>query len=170
VPVVLIALGSNVGDRIAHLRTAVKELAANIDVEAVSHAYETAPMYVTDQPPYLNAATQASTNLSPRDLLRLLKELEAKIGRQVGRRYGPREIDLDLVAYGALAYSYFDGKRIRLQVPHPRTPERRFVLEPLSDVAPSFLLPGLGIVRDLLLQTEDQADTVQRIEDALLPI
>lgn len=169
-PVVLIALGSNVGDRLVHLRTAVSELTRHLTLEKVSFAYETDPMYVTDQPPYLNAAVRAQTSLSPRALLTLLKDLESQIGRQTGRRYGPREIDLDLVAYGALAYSYFDGKKVRLQVPHPRTPERRFVLEPLADVAPEFLLPGLGVVKELLVQTEDQAGTVKRIEDALLSI
>jgi len=170
VPAVLIALGSNVGDRLVHLRSAVAELKEALTLEGVSHGYETDPMYVTDQPPYLNAAVRAQTALSPRDLLRLLKDLEGRIGRQVGRRYGPREIDLDLVAYGSLAYSYFDGRRIVLQVPHPRTPERRFVLEPLADVAPEFVLPGLGVVKNLLSQTENQAGTVKRIEDALLSI
>lgn len=170
VPVVLIALGSNVGDRVSHLREAVRLLSASLTLTGVSAIYETDPMYVTDQPPYLNAAAVAETGLSPRALLALLKDLESRIGRQAGRRYGPREIDLDLVAYGSLSYTYSESRKIRLQVPHPRTPERRFVLEPLADIAPGFNLPGLGVVKNLLSKTEDQAGTVQKIEDALLPI
>ncbi|AIE85119.1 2-amino-4-hydroxy-6- hydroxymethyldihydropteridine pyrophosphokinase [Fimbriimonas ginsengisoli Gsoil 348] len=169
-PEALIALGSNVGDRLAFLRKAVGVLAEIVCVRALSAIYETAPMYVTDQPPYLNAAIRIDTNLSPMALLTKLKEIERLVGRHDGRRYGPREIDLDLVGYGALAYRYSDAKKLWLQVPHPRTPERRFVLEPLADIAPEYVLPGLDRVDRLLRQTEGDAETVRRIDDALFPI
>jgi 2-amino-4-hydroxy-6-hydroxymethyldihydropteridine diphosphokinase len=167
---VLVALGSNVGDRLDHLRAAVAELQAAVRIVGASGIYETAPMYVADQAPFYNAALRARTDLAPLALLALLKRIEVSVGRNVRPRNGPREIDLDLVGYGALAYRFSAGSMVRLQIPHPRTPERRFVLQPLSDVAPEFNLPGLGRVSDLLLQTEEQANTVQRIEDALFPI
>lgn len=169
-PEVLIALGSNLGDRVSHLCAALEELKSWLVLESVSSVYETAPMYVADQPAFYNAAVRVSTGMAPMAVLGLLKATEAKVGRLTGPRYGPREIDLDLVGYGCLAYRFTDSCGTRLQIPHPRTPERRFVLQPLSDVAPEFELPGLGRVKDLLRQTERQADSVRRIEDALFPI
>lgn len=169
-PDVLIALGSNLGDRLANLRAGVSRLGELVKLTGASAIYETAPMYVTDQPAFLNAAVRGTTGLSPREMLRELKAIEAEIGRHDGRRYGPREIDLDLVGYGAMAYRYSDGDGVRLVVPHPRTPERRFVLQPLADVAREFVLPGLGRVDRLLAQTERQSDTVQPIQDALLQL
>lgn len=170
VAVVLIALGSNVGDSLENLCEATRCLGTSLCLDAASHVYETAPMYVTDQPVFLNAAVLVRTTMSPRALLAHLKELEQQIGRQRRQPNGPREIDLDLIAYGALFYRYFEGKNLRLQVPHPRIGERRFVLQPLSDIAPEFMLPGIGIVSDLLKQTEDQADSVKKVEHAVLPV
>ncbi len=164
---VLIALGSNVGDPLSNLRRAVKALKQQLDVTATSHVYETEPMYVEDQPAFLNAAVAAQTDLGPRSLLKLLKRIEQEQGRQKRARYGPREIDLDLIAYGSLAYTFFEGEAL-LNLPHPRAPERRFVMMPLNDVAPSFLLTGLGVVGDLLRQTDAQASAVVRVEDAQL--
>jgi 2-amino-4-hydroxy-6-hydroxymethyldihydropteridine diphosphokinase len=127
-------------------------------------------MYVEDQPTFLNAAVKGETSLSPRALLACLKRIEAEIGRLAGARYGPREVDLDLVAFGSLAYRYEEGHQVRLEVPHPRIAERRFVLQPLNDIAADYVLPGFGVVRDLLGQTEAQAASVTRSEHALLPI
>ena len=153
---ILVALGSNVGDSLASLREATGLLAEHLELVAASRIYETAPMYVEDQPPFLNAAVLLHTELSPRELLAKLKELERQIGRQRRQPNGPREIDLDLIAYGSLSYTYVEAKQVRLQVPHPRVAERRFVLQPLADIAPSFELPGIGIVQYLLIQTEHQ--------------
>lgn len=82
-------------------------------------------------------------------------------------RYGPREIDLDLIGYGSLSYS-FEGGEKPLTVPHPKTAERRFVLAPLFELAPGYKLVGLGSVDELLVQTNDQADDVQRLDNAQL--
>jgi 2-amino-4-hydroxy-6-hydroxymethyldihydropteridine diphosphokinase len=163
---VAIGLGSNVGDSLAHLREAVAALRASLTVTAISSVYRTAPMYVEDQPPFLNAALIAETELGPRTLLRLLKETECETGRRVRERYGPREIDLDLIAYGSLAYS-FEGDKA-LIVPHPKTIERRFVLMPLSEIAPRLKLVGLGAIDDLLEQTNSQSGDVERLDDAQL--
>jgi len=167
---VLIALGSNVGNSLANLRQATELLGSHVRLLNVSRIYETAPMYLEDQPEFLNAALLANTGLGPMDLLGLLKRLEREIGRERRWQNGPREIDLDLIAYGRLAYSYVEGKQLRLKVPHPKVAERRFVLQPAFDAAPDFLLPGLGFVRELLAQTESQRNSVKRLEHELLPI
>ena len=168
-PEVLLALGSNMGDRIANLCAATEALSNVVDLLAVSSVYETAPMYVEDQQAFLNAALRARSHLAPLALLRLLKATEAEIGRKLGLRYGPREIDIDLISYGSLIYHFKGGER-ELQIPHPRVHERRFVLEPLFDVDPDGVLPGQGTIRELLARTSEQAGDVHRIEDALLPI
>jgi 2-amino-4-hydroxy-6-hydroxymethyldihydropteridine diphosphokinase len=166
VPVV-IALGSNVGDSLQFIREAVERLGAILSVKSVSSAYRTAPMYVTDQAEFLNAVLMARTDLGPRSLLRALKEIECEVGRHKTLRYGPREIDLDLISYGSLSYC-FEGGDKPLVVPHPKTVERRFVVLQLFEIAPAIKLVGLGNVADLLAQTIEQADDVQRIENAQL--
>ena len=167
---VLIALGSNVGNSLANLREAVRRLSEELNLLGVSAIYETAPMYVEDQPKFLNAAILVQADLGPREVLKLLKGLEQEIGRQTRQVFGPREIDLDLIAYGSGSYRFTEGKRLVLQVPHPRVPERRFVLQPVADVAPEFILPGLGCVSELLKETESQSDSVIRLDHALLPV
>lgn len=164
---VVIALGSNVGDSLEHLRRATALLRVSLRQVVASSAYQTAPMYVEDQPPFLNAVVTATTDTGPRALLTYLKNVEQEIGREARERYGPREIDLDLIAYGSLGYKFLGGEK-PLQVPHPRVAERRFVLAPLSEIAPELKLVGLGVVRDLLGQTNGQAADVQRIEHAEL--
>ncbi|HWA82188.1 MAG TPA: 2-amino-4-hydroxy-6-hydroxymethyldihydropteridine diphosphokinase [Fimbriimonadaceae bacterium] len=164
---IVIALGSNVGDSLRHLREATALLRQAVQVERVSSVYRTAPMYVEDQPPFLNAALTATTELGPRCLLRRLKEIEAEIGRQSRSRYGPREIDLDLIAYGSLSYTFGGGDK-PLVVPHPKTAERRFVLAPLFEIDPGYKLVGLGTVSELLAQTNDQAKDVEKLDHANL--
>lgn len=164
VPVV-VALGSNVGDSLGYLRQAVDALGQVLGNLRASPVYKTAPMYVQDQPPFLNAAVAGQYVGGPLQLLQNLKEIEGQIGRKTRERYGPREIDLDLVAFGSLSYH---GPR--LQVPHPRTPERRFVLLPMFDLDPELRLATMGTVAELLAQTQPQAEDVVPIEDALFPI
>ncbi len=164
VPVV-VALGSNVGDSLGYLRLATQALQGVLRNLKTSPIYSTTPMYVTNQPPFLNAAVSGDTNLGPLEFLMRLKAMEREIGRLPRERYGPREIDLDLVSFGSLAYS---GSK--LQVPHPKTPERRFVLLPMFDLDHSLRLATMGTVEALLVQTESQARDVVKIEDALLPI
>jgi 2-amino-4-hydroxy-6-hydroxymethyldihydropteridine diphosphokinase len=143
---VAIGLGSNMGDRRAHIESALTLLRDVVAELRVSSLIETAPMYVTDQPAYLNGAAIGFTDLGPLALLARLKAIELEVGRTPSVRYGPREIDLDLLAYGRVAFRSSG----RLEVPHPRTPERRFVLEPLAELDPSMYLPGLGSVSALL--------------------
>lgn len=136
---VVLALGSNLGDRLANLRAAVDELQrAGIAVLERSGIWETPPV-PADQPRYLNAAVVAETSLGPGALLAELKRIERYLGRRPERRWGPRPMDIDILFYGEQRMD-----QPELQVPHPRILERAFVLAPLSDVWRGEL-PVLGI-------------------------
>jgi 2-amino-4-hydroxy-6-hydroxymethyldihydropteridine diphosphokinase len=131
-----LALGSNLGDRVAHLQQAVDGLAGTpgIEVVAVSRVYETTPVGGPPQGDYLNAVAALETALSPRELLAVAQRLEAAAGRVRAERWGPRSLDVDLLIVGDAHVSEPD-----LVVPHPRLRERRFVLVPLADVAPELV-------------------------------
>jgi len=127
-----LALGSNLGDRAAHLRTAVAGIP---DVIAVSAVYETGAVGGDHgDPPYLNAVVELSTELGPRDLLEVCRRLEAEARRVRTRRWGPRTLDVDVLLVGDAVIDEPD-----LQVPHPRMWERAFVLIPLRDLAPDLV-------------------------------
>lgn len=162
---VLIGLGSNLGDSIALLQQAVDILGRDANLEAVSCLVRTEPMYFTDQPQFVNGALKAWTSEGPLSFLKRLKAVEHLLGRQERTRNGPREIDLDLLTYGSAIYHH-----PLLTLPHPRIGERRFVLQPLNDIDPDAVIPGIGKVSDLLMQTQDQAGSVQTINDAALSI
>ena len=135
---VAIALGSNLGDRLSNLRAAIAALeAAGIAVVRRSFAWETPPV-PADQPPFLNAAVLAETDLPPAALLAELKAIEHALGRRPGRRWGPRPIDLDILFYGELRL-----EAPELTIPHPRIAERAFVLAPLAEILEG-PLPVLG--------------------------
>jgi 2-amino-4-hydroxy-6-hydroxymethyldihydropteridine diphosphokinase len=143
-----LGLGSNVGDRRAHLRSAVAGLeAAGIEVDAVSSAYETEPVgEVLDQPDFLNAAVRVRTDLEPDALLDLCKEIEAARGRQLDApRHSPRPLDLDLLLLGDLELS-----TDRLTLPHREVTSRRFVLVPLLELDPELALPDGTRLADAL--------------------
>jgi 2-amino-4-hydroxy-6-hydroxymethyldihydropteridine diphosphokinase len=130
-----LGLGSNLGDRWAHLRRAVAGLP---DVVAVSPVYETDPVGGPEgQGPYLNCVVELDTELSPRALLETGQRLEAEAGRVRAERWGPRTLDVDVLLVGELAVAEPD-----LIVPHPRLWERDFVLVPLADLAPDLAPPG----------------------------
>ncbi len=149
-----IGLGSNLGDREATLRLALRELGdrEGIEVARVSPFIETEPVGGPPQGPFLNAAAELRTDLSPGGLLAALQGVEDRFGRERAVRWGPRTLDLDLLLY--------DGEIVRepaLQVPHPLMHARRFVLEPLCRIAPDALHPVLGkTVRELLLELTER--------------
>ena len=134
---IYLSLGSNIGDREGNLRTAVGRLAAN-DVHPLhlSRVYETEPVDYKDQAWFLNQVVEAETALFPMQLLTRIGRLERELGRVRTRRNGPRTIDIDILFYGAAKVA-----TARLEIPHPRMAERRFVLAPLAELAPDMRHP-----------------------------
>ena len=146
-PRAYVGLGANLGDRQEFIDRAVTLLAATdgVQVLAVSELLETDPVGLVDQPRFLNGAAAVETTLSARELLEALLRIERTLGRVRGERWGPRTIDLDLLLYGDTVVD-----EPGLEVPHPRLHERRFALEPLSDLDPELEVPGRGQVSTLL--------------------
>lgn len=143
-----LGLGSNVGDRQAHLRDALAALAEHgVEVESVSSAYETEPVgEILEQPDFLNAAARVRTDLGPEQLLDVCKAIEVEAGRMFGGpRHGPRPLDIDLLLLGELEHS-----SERLTIPHPDLAGRRFVLVPLLELDPQLTLPDGSSLADAL--------------------
>lgn len=158
---VFLGLGTNLGDRAANLRTALAALSAVADIDATSAVYETAPLYVTDQPAFLNMAVRVRTELAPRALLAALKEMEGQLGRVASLRYGPRLIDLDILLYEGVV---MDDPN--LTIPHPRLHERRFALVPLADIAAEIAHPRLNrSIAQLLAALPAEDDVVPLATD-----
>jgi 2-amino-4-hydroxy-6-hydroxymethyldihydropteridine diphosphokinase len=137
-PTSLIAMGSNLGDRLATLEEAARAIDRTPGIEVVrsSRVYETAPVGGPEQGAFLNAVLAAEVELGPDELLRLLQGIEARFQRRREVRLGPRTLDLDILGYGDEVVATPE-----LEIPHPRLHERRFVLVPLADVAPDWRHP-----------------------------
>ena len=133
---VFIGLGSNVGDRESNLRKAMELLKEKMKLVKVSSMYETEPMYLKDQPWFVNCVAKLETDMTPKELLVYLGNIERRLGRQRSVRYGPRSIDLDILFYGNEIVEESD-----LKIPHPRLHERRFVLVPLVEIEPDRIHP-----------------------------
>ena len=160
---VYIGLGGNLGDPIATLRDALARIAGlqGVELDAVSSAYESAPVGLTDQPPFVNAAARLLTALPLRDLLAGLLAVEQELGRVRSVRYGPRTCDLDILLAGTEVVD-----EPGLSVPHPRLAERRFALEPLVELEPALRLPDGRPLSGLLEAVSDQA--VRRLDGVQL--
>jgi len=137
--IVYIALGTNLGDREENLKSARSALLPTIQISKVSSIYETAPWGVLDQEDFLNQVLIGQTKLEPLDLLSFLKDLEEKLGRVPGKRFGPRLIDMDILFYDELVF-----ENEKLVIPHPRIEERAFVLVPLAELSPELIHPKSG--------------------------
>jgi 2-amino-4-hydroxy-6-hydroxymethyldihydropteridine diphosphokinase len=148
-----LSLGSNLGDREAHLLEALDRLeAAGIHILRRSSIYETEPQDLPHQPWFLNIVVEVETELFPRLLLARAQAIELGMGRRREVSKGPRPIDIDILLFG----SFIIGTR-ELQVPHPRMSERRFVLEPLAELAPDLLHQVTGkTVREMLANVQAQ--------------
>ncbi len=149
-----IGLGSNVGNRRENLLAAWRMLSPHCGSMTLSSVYESRPLYVLEQPAYLNAVGSVQTELEPHALLEALHEVERKLGRDRSRekRMGPRTLDLDILLYGELVTETPD-----LVVPHPRLLERAFVLVPLLELDPGLLDPRTGTPFALALAALDNA-------------
>jgi 2-amino-4-hydroxy-6-hydroxymethyldihydropteridine diphosphokinase len=153
-----ISLGSNIGDRVANLGEAIRRLGVIGDVMLVSSFYETEPVEFTEQPWFVNAVVELTTELAPIDLLHALLELERAMGRERKIPKGPRTIDLDLLLY--------DDESVNtpeLTLPHPALNERRFVVVPLAEIAPDAFHPTLRKAAWQLLETIPRGAEVRRM-------
>jgi 2-amino-4-hydroxy-6-hydroxymethyldihydropteridine diphosphokinase len=148
---VYLSLGSNVGDREAQLRDAQARLGGVGRVVAVSSFYETEPVEFTRQPWFLNCALALETSKTPRQLMTAILRLEEEMGRRRVQKKGPRSIDIDILLFDD---AILDSKE--LTIPHPAMQQRRFVLEPLAEIAPNAVNPALK-------------KTIRELRDALPP-
>lgn len=159
--VVYLSLGSNVGDREAQLRGAIARLAPLGRVLASSSFYETEPVEFTSQPWFLNSAVAIETSLEPQSLMTALLAIEREMGRQRTERKGPRTMDIDILLYGEAIVQDPD-----LAIPHPAMHQRRFVLEPLAEIAPDAKHPILKNTIRELLDALPEGQTVRRLPKA----
>lgn len=152
-----LGLGTNLGDREGALARAVDLLATRrgIGLKAVSSLYASAPWGVTDQPDFLNLCMLVETMLAPHDLLTMCKAVEAELGRRDRQRWGPREMDVDLLILPGV-----EVDTETLSLPHPRLAQRRFVLEPLAEIVPDWELGYTTVKSEAAALREKAADQV----------
>ena len=160
--IVYLGLGSNIGDREQHLRSGIRGLFEHgVDIIQSASLYSTEPLEVLDQPWFLNTVLEASTNLSPDELLAACLAVERANHRTRDQHKGPRTLDIDILFCGDTIINKPD-----LTVPHPSLSSRRFVLVPLVEIAPDFVDPfSRRTLRQLLAECPDTA-TVTRVSDA----
>lgn len=154
-----LSLGSNLGDRAGNLRTAIEHLGKLGTVVAVSSFYETEPVEVTDQPWFLNCAVALATEKMPRELLGGILDIEREMGRRRIQKKGPRNIDLDILLFGD---SVIESEG--LTIPHPAMLERRFVLEPLAEIAPDVRHPVINKTIRELRDALPAGQTVRKVK------
>lgn len=156
---VYLSLGSNLGDRETNLRQAIDNLRQLGEVTAISSFYETEPVEFTEQPWFLNIAVELQTELMPRQLLMAVLKIEREMGRKRIQPKGPRLIDIDILLFGNTA-----ARDIKLTIPHPAMHERKFVLMPLTEIAPEARHPLLKKTsRELLDELPKGAPVVRKV-------
>ena len=160
-----IGFGSNIGDRLAYIQSAIHTLSeiAGITLQKISSIYTTDPVGYESQAQFLNGVAAIQTSLSPLSLLHALKDIETAIGRKHRTRWGPREIDLDILIYGDL---YVQTQK--LVIPHPEMHLRGFVLVPLAEIAPDLVHPVFQESIQILLNRLEDSKSVVKEEDCIL--
>jgi 2-amino-4-hydroxy-6-hydroxymethyldihydropteridine diphosphokinase len=158
-----LGLGTNLGDREAALARAVAllEQMPDIEVTAISGLYSSAPWGVEDQPDFLNLCVLIETGLGPLQLLHACKAVEAELGRQERLRWGPREMDVDVLLMAGV-----EMDTEMLAIPHPRIAERRFVLEPLAEIAPDWALEDGTVTSKSATLKKKAADQICALDEA----
>lgn len=156
---VYVGLGSNLGDPEANVRSAILALHDFVTVRRISSLYRTEPVGLKEQPEFINCVLSGDTDLTPSELVERFRAVEDDMGRERDVPMGPRPIDLDLLLYGDWIIREPD-----VEVPHPRMAERRFVLEPLSEISPNAIHPKLRATVARLLEGLPVAEAVERIE------
>jgi 2-amino-4-hydroxy-6-hydroxymethyldihydropteridine diphosphokinase len=156
--VAYISLGSNIGDREANLREAVAQIGSIASMHALSSFYETQPVELANQPWFLNCVIALETDKTPHELLKSALAIEAGMGRLRFREKGPRKIDIDLLLFGDRVVNDPD-----LTIPHPAMHRRRFVLEPLAEIAPGARHPVLNKTASELLAVVGESQIVRRV-------
>ena len=157
---VYIGFGSNIGDRLVHIQNAIHALSKTegIALQKISSVYKTDPIGYEAQAQFLNGVAAIQTSVPPLSLLHILKDIETTIGRQHRIRWGPREIDLDILIYGDLCF-----QTEKLVIPHPEMHHRRFVLAPLAEIALDLVHPVFQeTVHTLLERLEDDKTVVKK--------
>ena len=164
-PVAYIGFGSNIGDRLVHIQNAIYVLSKTegITLQKISSIYKTDPVGYEAQAQFLNGVAAIQTSLSPLSLLHTLKDIETEIGRQHRIRWGPREIDLDILIYGDMCF-----QAEKLVIPHPEMHRRRFVLAPLVEIAPDAVHPVFQETVQTLLERLKDDTSVVKTEDSVL--
>jgi 2-amino-4-hydroxy-6-hydroxymethyldihydropteridine diphosphokinase len=157
-------LGSNIGDRIGFIRNAVEEIRKDVHckVKLVSAVYETAPYGNSKQPNFYNAVIMISTNYTLEELFSFLKGIELKLGRKDSVRWGPREIDLDILFFDEIIYS-----ENNLKVPHPGVHLRDFVLVPLVEIAPNLIHPELKEKIIDICKRNSEKNVIQKLSEKI---
>jgi 2-amino-4-hydroxy-6-hydroxymethyldihydropteridine diphosphokinase len=154
---VFLGLGSNMGDMHNNLILGCELISAlsEVSLKTTSPIYKTPPLYNTQQTPFLNMVIEITTQLSPYELITAIKEIECFLGRDIQNGHNlPRPLDIDILAYGNVQV-----KDEKLTIPHPRIFERKFVLQPWSDIAEDFILEGMNkSIKSLLQNTPDKSD------------
>jgi len=144
---IVLALGSNLGDRKSNIDQAISELEKIIEITHLSTMHETAPVGGPKQGDYLNSVLIGESELDPHELLALTSKIETKLGRVRDVRNGPRTVDIDLIVFGELRINTPD-----LEIPHPRAHEREFVLAPWLEIDPDAQIPGRSSVAKILAE------------------
>src|ERR1700683_2440786 len=152
---IFLSLGSNLGERAENIARAIAELSGHgVRVVKKSSLYETEPVELVEQGWFLNSVVEVETDLTARDLMQALLEIERSAGRERAAPKGPRIIDMDILLFGPLVES-----EAELEIPHPRMTERRFVLVPLAEIAAGVGHPGVSqAVAELLAETPDRSE------------